>query len=146
MATMIVTKLNGRLDLNLPLNTCHVHIDFASLKQVIFAKLGLAKTETRATYSPLRKSRGSDEKEDIAIIGQAFRLPGKLDDIDSFWQALIDKRTDIIRSIDRWDHPSFYRHRPHRMLEPGISHSRKLALLISTVSITRFLASLPQKL
>jgi acyl transferase domain-containing protein len=50
-------------------------------------------------------------KEDVVIVGQAFRLPGDINTPESFWTALIEKRQDIIVPVppSRWDHASFYR-------------------------------------
>lgn len=109
MATMIVNKLNQRLHLALPLSTCHSHVDLVSLSQHVIDRLGISRSPTDASTST-RNSRISDD-EDIAIVGQAMRLPGGIDTVESFWQALVDKRTDLLVPIppERWDHSSFYR-------------------------------------
>jgi acyl transferase domain-containing protein len=53
----------------------------------------------------------TQEKEDVVIVGQAFRLPGDINTPESFWTALMEKRQDIIVPVpaSRWDHASFYR-------------------------------------
>ncbi|PPQ84949.1 hypothetical protein CVT25_004462 [Psilocybe cyanescens] len=110
MSTMIVNKLNRQLDLGLPLNTCHTHIDLDSLIKAIITDLGMdgpsSKVRPSTRVSPLNKP-----KEEIVIVGQSVRLPGDINSTESFWQALVDQREDIITAVppSRWDHASFYR-------------------------------------
>ena len=110
MSTMIVNKLNRQLDMSLPLNTCHTHIDLVSLTNAICSDLGMDATSEKARPST-RVAPPAHEKEEIVIVGQAVRLPGDINTPGSFWRALIDKREDIITPVpaSRWDHASFYR-------------------------------------
>ncbi|PPQ99823.1 hypothetical protein CVT24_009617 [Panaeolus cyanescens] len=110
MATAIVNRLNKSLDLNLPLNTCHTYVDLVSLTDAVFSSLGMTGTDEPAP-TPHRIAPPPQEKEDIVIVGQAVRLPGDINTPDGFWQALVDKREDIITPVplSRWDHASFYR-------------------------------------
>ncbi|KAG7441749.1 ketoacyl-synt-domain-containing protein [Guyanagaster necrorhizus] len=107
MALMIINSINGRLRLDLPLNACHTYIDLESLTHAVHVKLGLVNdpniTGSQAAHFP----RSID---DVVVVGQAMRLPGDINNIDSFWNALVEKRQDLIISIpsDRWDHKGFY--------------------------------------
>lgn len=110
MSTMIINKLNRELDMNLPMNTCHTHIDLVSLTNAILSDLGMDVSSSKVRPSA-RVAPQTNEKEEIVIVGQAIRLPGDIDSPESFWKALIDKREDIITPVpaSRWDHASFYR-------------------------------------
>ncbi|KAF8900861.1 hypothetical protein CPB84DRAFT_1778561 [Gymnopilus junonius] len=110
MSTSIVNKLNQELDLHLPLNTCHTHVDLISLTNAILSNLGLDGPSTKIRPST-RVSPLNHEKEEIVIVGQSIRLPGDIYNLESFWKALIDQRDDIATTVPphRWDHASFYR-------------------------------------
>ncbi|KAF8953962.1 hypothetical protein BDZ97DRAFT_1929174 [Flammula alnicola] len=110
MSTMIVSKLNRQLDMALPLNTCHTHIDLVSLTNAILSDLGTDGTASKIRPST-RVAPPTREREEIVIVGQAVRLPGDIDTPEGFWKALIDKREDIMTPVpaSRWDHASFYR-------------------------------------
>ncbi|KAJ6610193.1 hypothetical protein B0H10DRAFT_1883603 [Mycena sp. CBHHK59/15] len=113
MATMIVNSLNRQLFLDLPLNTCHMYVDLAALTTFICQKLGLATTQKLSIPKSVPKVRHNlQHQEPVVIVGQALRLPGDIRTPDSFWQALIDKRQDIMTTTpaDRWDHSSFEDH------------------------------------
>ncbi|THU96792.1 ketoacyl-synt-domain-containing protein [Dendrothele bispora CBS 962.96] len=103
MATMIVNNLNHRLDLSLPLNACHIHIDILALSTYILEQLGLVSIQPTLQTFPVTHA------EDIAIVGQALRLPGSISNIDQFWDALVRRRKDLQVPIpaERWDHSSF---------------------------------------
>jgi acyl transferase domain-containing protein len=50
--------------------------------------------------------------DDIVVVGQALRLPGgslDLETVESFWEALVTMREDLMVPPKRWDHSSFYR-------------------------------------
>ena len=92
MATMIVNKLN----MGLPLNTCHTYVDLVSLTKAIHKNLGLegSSSAARPSSEPPRVVR-SELKEDIVIVGQAVRLvPGDINNAESLWKALIDQRDE----------------------------------------------------
>jgi hypothetical protein len=132
MAAAIVNDLNGILKLHLPANTCHVHIDLLSLTNVVLTNLGLVDTYTSTTAS--LESVVGRVKEDIAIVGQAFRLPGDINDVDSLWEALVTKRTDIMTPVppDRWDHDSFYRSPESTNIQPCDITFQKAGFIDST--------------
>jgi hypothetical protein len=111
MATMMVNKLNRKLNMGLPLNTCHTYVDLVSLTKAIHKNLGLEGSSSAALPST-KSAAHSGSKEDIVIVGQAVRLPGDINNAESLWKALIDQRDDIMTPIPeaRWDHKSFYRH------------------------------------
>ncbi|CAA7264466.1 unnamed protein product [Cyclocybe aegerita] len=109
MAVRIVNKLNGLFSLQLPLNACHTYINLTQLTQAVLAELGLeiAPKHGRPSLAPpIRK-----DAEEVVIVGQALRLPGDINTPESFWEALVNKRNDIMTPVpeDRWDHASFYR-------------------------------------
>lgn len=110
MATIIVNNLNHRLLLDLALNTCHTHIDLAALTAFVCQKLGLVRVVFPTLCVPEVRKNG--HQEPVVIVGQALRLPGDIHTPESFWQALIDKRQDIMTPTppDRWDHGSFRDH------------------------------------
>nr|WGJ61594.1 polyketide synthase 1 [Sanghuangporus sanghuang] len=107
MATRIVSKLNSRFTLDLPMSACHDYVDLATLSRAIFEKL------TASSTSPSELSPGVrltyDNDSDVVIVGQAFRLPGKVNTASAFWEALVHKK-QVLEPMgnDRWDHASFY--------------------------------------
>ncbi|KAJ3515067.1 hypothetical protein NLJ89_g1986 [Agrocybe chaxingu] len=111
MSTKIVNQLNRQLDMRLPLNTCHTYIDLVSLTNAVLSNLGIEDASDAKVRPSARVAPPAREKEDIVIVGQAVRLPGDINTPQSFWQALIDQRDDVITPVpeSRWDHASFYR-------------------------------------
>lgn len=111
MATTIVKSLNNQLQLDLPLNACHIHIDLLDLTTAILHKLALVEPAPAVGLSPRAVPRISQQDREVVIVGQALRLPGGLDTPESFWKALVDRREDLMIPVptDRWDHSSFYR-------------------------------------
>ncbi|CAA7264464.1 unnamed protein product [Cyclocybe aegerita] len=111
MSTKIVNQLNRQLEMRLPLNTCHTYIDLVSLTNAVLSNLGIEDASDAKVRPTARVAPPAREKEDIVIVGQAVRLPGDIDTPQSFWQALIDQRDDVITPVpeSRWDHASFYR-------------------------------------
>ena len=107
MATRIVSKLNTRFGLDLPMSACHDYVDLASLSQAIFEKLSASILPTTAISSRAQLVQGDDN--DVVIVGQAFRLPGKVNTASEFWDALVQKK-QVLEHMgnDRWDHSSFY--------------------------------------
>jgi len=94
MSTMVVNRLNLRLDLSLLFNTCHTYVDLVQLTKAILSNLGMDGPSSKP--HPSRVTSNTQEKEDIVIVGQAFRLPGDIDTPKSFWTALMEKQQDII--------------------------------------------------
>ncbi|TEB25720.1 ketoacyl-synt-domain-containing protein [Coprinellus micaceus] len=109
MATKMVNAINDSFSLSLPLNTCHTHVDLNSLTEAVCQALGLSTQTTSQEPSPPLVS--SPLAEEVVVVGQAVRLPGDIGTPDEFWDALMEKREDIIGPIpdERWDHASFYR-------------------------------------
>ncbi|KAF4622433.1 hypothetical protein D9613_009459 [Agrocybe pediades] len=109
MSTLIVNKLNKALYLDLPLNTCHTHVDLVSLTSAVISKLGMDGPSSKA-WQGVKQVSDAPEKEQIVIVGQSVRLPGDINSPETFWQALMEKR-DVITPVpaSRWDHASFYR-------------------------------------
>lgn len=95
--------------LKLPLNTCHTYIDLKALLNAIMVTLGIK--EELPSLPPPKKKPSSLEPEEIVIVGHAVRLPGDINTLDAFWDALIHKRDDLMTKAppDRWDADSFYR-------------------------------------
>ena len=56
--------------------------------------------------------------DDVVIVGQALRLPGGLNNPELFWDALVQRRDDILTPTpsNRWDQESF---RPSDSPKPG---------------------------
>ncbi|KAK0471022.1 hypothetical protein IW261DRAFT_1612345 [Armillaria novae-zelandiae] len=108
MALMIINSVNRRLHLDLPLNACHTYINLDSFIHAVHAKLGLVDEPQSGGGSHIPPFPGS--VDDVVIVGQAMRLPGDINNVDSFWDALVAKREDLIIPIppDRWDHKGFY--------------------------------------
>ncbi|KAJ7482732.1 hypothetical protein FB451DRAFT_1235938 [Mycena latifolia] len=109
-ALVIVGKLNERFTLNLPRNACHTHVDLNSLTAAILECLEKGEAApgiVQATF----KTEELDSSSDVVIVGQAIRLPGDLNTPESFWEALVDMREDLLVPMpsDRWDHASFFR-------------------------------------
>lgn len=110
MSTRIVNHLNRKLEMHLPLNTCHTHIDLVSLTNAILSDLGIEGPNLSKVQIPSRIIPAT-EMEEIVIVGQSVCLPGAINSPSSFWQALMDQRDDIMTPVppSRWDHNSFYR-------------------------------------
>lgn len=108
MAVQIVNRLNTAFALNLPLNTCHTFVDLTKLQQAILTELGV---KNSPIDQPVPRSPAAPQGNTVVIVGQALRLPGDINTPEAFWDALINKRNDIITHIppERWDHKSFYR-------------------------------------
>lgn len=108
MAVQIVNRLNTAFALNLPPNTCHTFVDLTKLQLAILTELGISNSPT---YQAFPRSPRTPRENAVVIVGQALRLPGKINTPEALWDALINKREDIITHIppERWDHKSFYR-------------------------------------
>lgn len=108
MAVRIVNELNSTLSLQLPLNACHTLLDLGKMSDAIMIELGIKEEGPRL---PEPQNWSTSTKEEVVIVGQALRLPGDINTPEAFWEALINKRNDIMIPIppDRWDHASFYR-------------------------------------
>ncbi len=108
MAVQIVNRLNTAFGLNLPLNTCHTFVDMTNLQQAILTELGMSNSPVHQAFP---RSPRTPSENTVVIVGQALRLPGKINTPEALWDALINKREDIITHIppERWDHKSFYR-------------------------------------
>jgi hypothetical protein len=110
MAAVIVNDLNQKLSLTLSPNTCHSHIDLPALTNFICGILSNKVVDSSASkpnFTPKRSHSAGPEP--LAIVGYALRLPGDISDSQTLWNALIEKRKDILTSTpaDRWDHASF---------------------------------------
>ncbi|KAF9012766.1 hypothetical protein BDQ17DRAFT_1420105 [Cyathus striatus] len=107
-AIKIVNKINDALSLALPPNTCHIYLDVESLTQFLCAKFSID-FKPISVPTTILKPHTIQVCEPVVIVGQALRLPGDINDSDSFWQALVNRRTDILTATpdDRWDHGSF---------------------------------------
>ncbi|MCO5233255.1 MAG: acyltransferase domain-containing protein [Chitinophagales bacterium] len=70
-------------------------------------------------------------KEPIAIVGLGCRFPGGIENLDSLWTALIEKK-DLSKPIplDRWDNDAIYDIDP---LRPGHTNARSAAFLTSDI-------------
>ncbi|KAJ7096818.1 hypothetical protein C8R44DRAFT_989127 [Mycena epipterygia] len=106
-AVRIASALNKYLDGTnvLPPNICYIHLDLPSLIDAVVL--------TAAPHLPRRiTSRISipHQKDEIVLVGKAFRLPGAIDNDTALWDALLGKNDSIIADIPphRWDHASFY--------------------------------------
>ena len=95
MATMIVNKLRCQLNIGLPLNTCHTHIDLVFLAKAIHKNFGLEESASLPSTKLARATR-SELKADIVIISQAICLPEDINNSEILWKALIDRRDDAM--------------------------------------------------
>lgn len=112
MAVRIVNDLNTTFKLRLPLNTCHTCIDVTMLSHAILVELEVEETSSSLMFEVPPEVQGvRPGGEEIVIVGQALRLPGDINTPETFWDALVKKRDDIMTNVphDRWDHASFYR-------------------------------------
>ena len=110
MAAVIVNDLNQTLSLTLSPNTCHIHIDLPALTNFIFGALNgnIVEASSSKPNFGLKPAHAAG-LEPVAIVGYALRLPGGINDSQALWNALVEKRKDILTStpLDRWDHASF---------------------------------------
>ncbi|KAJ7176732.1 hypothetical protein C8R46DRAFT_1077165 [Mycena filopes] len=115
-AVAIVARLNEQFSLSLPRNACHTHVDLNSLCAAISELL----SHTIAPPQPTPPKSSGKVCEDIVIVGQAVKLPGDLNTPESFWEALVDLRENLLLPVpkDRWDHASFLQS-PGAPSEPG---------------------------
>ncbi|KAJ7482780.1 hypothetical protein FB451DRAFT_1236033 [Mycena latifolia] len=134
-ALVIVGKLNERFTLNLPRNACHTHVDLNSLTTAILERLEKGEAAPGVVQATL-KTEELDSSNDVVIVGQAVRLPGNLNTPESFWEALVDMREDLLVPMpsDRWDHASFFRKPGDPSGEPGDINFEKAGF----VEITHF--------
>ncbi|EIN06933.1 polyketide synthetase [Punctularia strigosozonata HHB-11173 SS5] len=108
MAVAAVNALNERFQLTLPLSTCHDHINVLALTTAV---VGALAPHSALSHDIRASSRQYNQSSiEVVIVGQAVRLPGGLDTSHKLWQALIERRKDIMTPIPphRWDHASFY--------------------------------------
>ncbi|KAF8200518.1 hypothetical protein K438DRAFT_1965980 [Mycena galopus ATCC 62051] len=107
LAVQLATKLNEYLAgrLVLPINICYIHIDVLSLTAALRNSLS-----TTASVPEPMIDTSVNTKEEVVIVGKAFRLPGGIHQDSALWDALITKNKSIIADIppDRWDHESFF--------------------------------------
>lgn len=117
-AISMVTRLNSLFtpDLNLPSNSCHVHVDLLQLTNFVLEELNMV--PSRSHPDPVASLPAPTSDNDVVIVGQAMRLPGGLDSPELFWDALVKRREDVLTPVpsDRWDQESF---RPSGLPQPG---------------------------
>ncbi|MBN1294825.1 MAG: SDR family NAD(P)-dependent oxidoreductase [Candidatus Latescibacteria bacterium] len=77
------------------------------------------------------KIRAKDKKEPLAIVGFSCRIPGGVNDPDSFWKLLIDN-VDAVCKVppDRWDADKYYDPDPS---VPGTSHTSEGGFLTGPI-------------
>ncbi|KAH7091717.1 hypothetical protein BKA62DRAFT_626249 [Auriculariales sp. MPI-PUGE-AT-0066] len=110
LATTIVSNINEQFALSLPPNACLVHPHAHALVQHVLVQLRIvASTDTAEDQAP-DQLNPEIQDDDVVIVGQAVRLPGDVDDGETLWRTLCEKR-DVLTNVpsDRWDHASFYR-------------------------------------
>ncbi|KAH7097474.1 hypothetical protein BKA62DRAFT_774277 [Auriculariales sp. MPI-PUGE-AT-0066] len=111
LATAIASNLNKRFALSLPPNICHVRVHSRALVEHVLELLYVRPQVKPTSASQRHATPARDvEDDDIAIVGQALRLPGEIYDGEALWRALLEKR-DLMTGIpsERWDHSTFYR-------------------------------------
>ncbi|KAI5117731.1 hypothetical protein M0805_002076 [Coniferiporia weirii] len=114
MAIRIVSALNARFSLTLPQSAAHDYVDIPQLSGAIFSALTQksgSKVPTAGLNSKNKDSGSVDADDDVVIVGQAFRLPGAVNDAAAFWDAVLTRRMDVLThmgSDERWNHASFY--------------------------------------
>jgi hypothetical protein len=108
-AITIINAINGRLSLSLPPNSCHTYVDLESLTNAILLQLGIERPSVRTDSSTRSPTNIQSNSVPIVIVGQAMRLPGNINTPESFWQALVEKRNDILTETprNRWDSSHF---------------------------------------
>ncbi|KAJ7196194.1 hypothetical protein GGX14DRAFT_545737 [Mycena pura] len=113
MTSLLAVKLAKRLNdylagrVVLPINICYVHIDVPSLTTAVRNSL----SATSPVPQPMiDTSESVNTKEEVVIVGKAFRLPGGIHEDNALWDALMAKNNSIIADIppDRWDQESFF--------------------------------------
>lgn len=121
MAITIVNRLNDLLgpNLDLPSNSCHVHIDLEQLTAFVLERMRAGTLPTLITPPAHVPRSGREGNEEVVIVGQAMRLPEHLNSPEALWDALLERRDDLLTSVpsDRWDQSSFY-HPPPSSGEP----------------------------
>ncbi|KAI5117734.1 hypothetical protein M0805_002079 [Coniferiporia weirii] len=108
MAIRIISTLNYRFHLDLPMSACHDYTNVIQLAKAVFTMLTSHSEVPRV--KPLALESPTVPSADVAIIGHSLRLPGGINDAESFWAALVERREDLLTTItdDRWVHSSFY--------------------------------------
>ncbi|KAJ7702665.1 hypothetical protein B0H17DRAFT_1327116 [Mycena rosella] len=109
LAVSIASVLNSALEgrIMLPLNICYIHLNLPSLIEAVVELLG---PKYNAPGGLADSDQTVELKDDIVIVGKAFRLPGGVDNHAALRDALLGKNGSIIAEIppDRWDHASFF--------------------------------------
>jgi acyl transferase domain-containing protein len=107
LAVELATKLNDHLAgrIVLPINICYIYVDVLSLTTALRDSL----STTSSVPEPMIDT-SVNTKEEIVIVGKAFRLPGGIHEDNALWDALMAKNNSIIADIppDRWDQESFF--------------------------------------
>ncbi|KAF7970690.1 hypothetical protein HWV62_23296 [Athelia sp. TMB] len=119
-AISIITRLNSAFSphLQLPSNSCHVYVDLQQLTSFIVQQLEISVAPHSVISNSYLMSPPTASGDDVVIVGQALRLPGGLNTPELFWDALVQRRDDILTPTprDRWDQASF---RPSGSPKPG---------------------------
>ncbi|MER5350216.1 acyltransferase domain-containing protein [Kitasatospora sp. NPDC002551] len=90
-----------------------------------------AAEQTEPAPRPAAPAPAAPHSEPIAIVGMGCRLPGGANDLDTFWQLLLDGR-DATGEVpdDRWDREAFYDADP---AAPGKTSTRRGGFLTTRV-------------
>ena len=93
MATRIVGMLNAKYGprVSLPASAAHEHVNASAMAGAIVEQLsgGCSKSGDSSTKTKARNPAVGDEDSNVVIVGQAFRLPGNINDPEAFWSALL---------------------------------------------------------
>ncbi|KAJ7300835.1 hypothetical protein DFH08DRAFT_795441 [Mycena albidolilacea] len=107
LAVKLATKLNDHLAgrIVLPINICYIHVDVLSLMTALRNSL----STTSSVPKPMIDT-SVNTKEEVVIVGKAFRLPGEIHEDNALWDALMAKNNSIIADVPphRWDQESFF--------------------------------------
>lgn len=109
-ATVIVNAINKHFHLGLSPSACHDHVYVADLAKFVAQQLGISAPDIVSPPPELLPPAAGSSFPEVVIVGQSLRLPGDVSTPSAFWDALVNKRTDVITPIpaERWDHASFY--------------------------------------
>ncbi len=117
MAVELAQQLRRDLDPEISLTVAFDHPSIERLAEALAPVEEPVEPEPPSAPSPVR------EREPIAIVGVACRMPGSANDPEAFWRLLVEAR-DPVGPVPaaRWDHEALYDPRP---ATPGKTYARE---------------------
>ncbi|MDR3299548.1 MAG: SDR family oxidoreductase [Candidatus Accumulibacter sp.] len=132
LSMRFAAALSGALGLSIPVSTIFGNPSPDSLARYLAARLGENDAESVESGQQQRQRR-VDADDPIAVVGAACRLPGGIDDLDSYWRFIASGGDAVIPIPEtRWDRERYYD--PDREA-PGKMYTREAAFLTEPIDL-----------